>query len=878
MTQLNIKSLVNKMATPAKQALEAAAGQCVSHGHYTVEIEHWLLCLIEQSGEALNHLLNALGVQAETLSAALNAALEKFDRGNTRAPVLSPIILSVAKQAWLIASVELGLDRMSPAAVFVALMEDPAARRQIQESCPSLRALTADIVLSASAELAYQGDTPAPAPASGDGDHAQPYKSATKATALDQYTIDLTAQARAGKIDPVVGRDEEIRQCIDVLCRRRQNNPILTGEAGVGKTAVVEGFACRVAMGDVPPALKNVVVRTLDLGLLQAGASVKGEFENRLKGVIEAVQSAPNPIILFVDEAHTLIGAGGKEGQADAANLIKPALARGTLRTIAATTWAEYKKYFERDPALTRRFQVIQVQEPTPEVAMDMMRAISQSLRAHHGVRIAESAIQACVMLTARYMPNRQLPDKAVSVLDTACARVALSQGATPTAIETKQQRLAQIQLNLKALNQEHVATNALGDALQALQEEAAEIEAALAVLVLRHQQEKKMVAEISDMRTHLAENMAALDESARSDMQAQLADLQLRLDALQGEAPLVLPQVDQQAVAEVVARWTGVPVGKLMRDDIARTLTVTQTLQQRVIGQAPALAAIGQAIKTARAGLTDPRKPLGVFLMVGASGVGKTETALALAETLFGSEHSITSINMSEFKEAHKTSMLLGSPPGYVGYGEGGVLTEAVRRKPYSVILLDEMEKAHPSVQDVFYNLFDKGTIKDGEGRDIDFKNTLIIMTSNAAEAQIRALCETDETPPTVQTLETAIRPALLEYFKPAFLGRCQVIPYFPLSEGELKQICDLNLRRIARRVENHHRATFTYTPDVVNHIVERCTEVETGARNIEQILNKTVLPELATRCLAKIAEGEAIESVVLGVAASGELSYAVS
>lgn len=874
MSQLNIKSLVAKMAPPVKQALEAAAGQCVSQSHFTVELEHWLFCLIEQNPADLGALFTALDIHAETLSSQLTLAMEKFKTGNTRAPALSPNILAAAKQAWLVASVELSAGVITPNAVFVALMEDDTCRRQVQESCPCLRALTGPIAKAASAELALNAEVAQDGAMSPEAVKG----SASKTPALDQYTVDLTAQARAGKIDPVVGRDEEIRQCIDVLCRRRQNNPILTGEAGVGKTAVVEGFACRVAAGLVPPALQNVVVRTLDLGLLQAGASVKGEFENRLKGVIEEVQRSAQPIILFVDEAHTLIGAGGKEGQGDAANLIKPALARGTLRTIAATTWAEYKKYFERDPALTRRFQVVQVQEPTPEVAMDMMRAISESLRKHHGVRIAESAIQACVTLSARYMPNRQLPDKAVSVLDTACARVALSQGATPTDIETKQQRLAQIELNIKALTVEHAATNALGESLQALQDEAKEVQADLAALELRHQQEKELVKEIANLREALADNLAEMDESAQLDMQAQLADLQNRLEQTQGESPLVLSEVDQQAVAEVVGRWTGVPVGKLMSDEITRVLSVTETLQQRVIGQTQALDAIGQAIKTARAGLTDPRKPLGVFLMVGTSGVGKTETALALAENLFGSEHSITSINMSEFKEAHKTSMLLGSPPGYVGYGEGGVLTEAVRRKPYSVILLDEMEKAHPSVQDIFYNLFDKGTIKDGEGRDIDFKNTLIIMTSNAAEAEIRDICDAAESRPSAEDLQAAIRPALLKHFKPAFLGRSQVIPYFPLSESELKQICELSLSRLERRITSHHKASFSYTPGVVDHIVARCSEVETGARNIEQILSKTVLPELATRCLNRIADGELIKEIALDITPEGDVAYSVT
>jgi type VI secretion system protein VasG len=710
-------------------------------------------------------------------------------------------------------------------------------------------------------------------------------------TALAQFTIDLTQRARNGEIDPVLGRDAEVRQIVDILTRRRQNNPILTGEAGVGKTAVVEGFALRVAQGDVPPALQNIALRTLDLGLLQAGAGVKGEFENRLKSVIEEVKSSPKPIILFIDEAHTLIGAGGQAGQGDAANLLKPALARGELRTIAATTWAEYKKYFERDAALARRFQVVKVEEPTEAVAIEMMRGLVGTLEKHHGVRILDEAVVDSVRLSHRYIPGRQLPDKSVSLLDTACARVNMSQAAVPPEIEDRRRRLEQLEVESGILEREEVTGGGHATKLGEISELKEKVKAELADLEERWSKERELIDSVRDLRDKLetahgnandhrvAEDGAEKPEPAsEADIKAwltELADLNSQLSELQGEEPLLQVCVDGQAVAAVVATWTGIPVGRMVSNEIRQVLNIKQDLEKRIIGQSHALDAIAQAMRTSRAKLTDPRKPIGVFLFCGTSGVGKTETALSLAELLYGGEQNVTTINMSEFKEEHKVSTLMGSPPGYVGYGEGGVLTEAVRRRPYSVILFDEMEKAHPGVQDVFYQLFDKGMLRDGEGRDIDFKNTVIIMTSNAGTDTIAALCDDPETMPDEAGLAEALRPELLKVFKPAFLGRVTLVPYFPLSDDVLKGIVKLQLNRVATRVRENYKAAFEYDPALIDAIAERCKENESGARNIEHILSRTMLPEMSALFLERMAEGGDITDVRVSVDESGGFEY---
>ncbi|WP_370315733.1 type VI secretion system ATPase TssH, partial [Thalassolituus sp.] len=812
--------------------------------------------------------------------------IARFRSGSSRPAALAPTIVEAAKNAWMLASVDYGQPVVSSGHLLAALLLEDSTRRQLLESCPELKSIAPESIReTARAIFGTTGETDSlirgdesGAEVAGNGP-----VTASKTPALDKYTVNLTERAQNGQIDPVLGRDEEIRQCIDILTRRRQNNPIMTGEAGVGKTAVVEGFALRIAQGDVPDPLKGVAVRTLDLGLLQAGASVKGEFENRLKSVIEEVRASVTPIILFIDEAHTMIGAGGKEGQGDAANLLKPALARGELRTIAATTWAEYKKYFERDPALTRRFQVVKVEEPSEDKAIDMMRGIAESLQKHHKVRILDEAIVASVKLSHRYIPGRQLPDKSVSLLDTACARVALSQSSTPGAIEDAQRRIQRADTTIGKLEREAAATGEHTERLEALYAEKQEAETLLTTLKEQYEKESALISQIRECRDKIDQNFLAaegdkLSEADSDALKANLKALTAELAGIQGESPLMQANVDEQAIAEVIANWTGIPVGKMMSDQISAVQTLADRLGQRVIGQPHALEAVAQVIRTSRAGLTDPRKPMGVFLFCGTSGVGKTETALAVADELFGGEQNITTINMSEFKEEHKVSMLLGSPPGYVGYGEGGVLTEAARRKPYSVILLDEMEKAHPGVQDIFYNLFDKGTIKDGEGRDIDFKNTIIIMTSNAGEDAIRAIFNQVEEKPEPEVLLDNIRPYLLQHFKPAFMGRANTIAYYPLDDENLMKIAAINMRRIEKRLTEKYGAEFSYDEDVLINIVARCQESDTGARNIETILNRTVLPALASECLAKMAEGEEVTKVHIGATEDGDFTYQVS
>jgi type VI secretion system protein VasG len=741
-----------------------------------------------------------------------------------------------------------------------------------------------------------------------------------KSPNLDQFTINLTEKAKTGKIDPVLGRDFEIRQVVDILMRRRQNNPILTGEAGVGKTAVVEGFALRVAQGDVPPPLRNVIIRTLDLALLQAGAGVKGEFENRLKGLIEEVKASPIPIILFIDEAHTMIGAGGQAGQGDAANLLKPALARGELRTIAATTWSEYKKYFEKDPALARRFQVVKVEEPIETQCMTMLRGIVPSLEKHHKVRILDEGLTAAVHLSHRYLAGRQLPDKAVSILDTACARLALGQSATPPAIEDSVRQIDDLAVQQRILERELAVGTDHRERLQEIATKSAEIESHLAGLRTRFQKESGLVTTIRDLRSQLESAAASQNgnaaarteipgvatevsvatpaaaatapEAAASSatataveeapkpvdvaaVRSQLALAEAELAALQGETPMIRVAVDAQIVGEVISAWTGIPVGKMMKDEISTVLSLPKFLGQRVIGQLHALEIISQRISTARARLDDPNKPIGVFMLVGPSGVGKTETALALSDLLYGGERNLITINMSEFQEGHTVSTLKGSPPGYVGYGEGGVLTEAVRRRPYSVVLLDEVEKAHPDVLELFYQVFDKGNMEDGEGREIDFKNTIIILTSNAGTDILAKLCADPETMPGPEGLIKALKPELNKIFKPAFLGRMVLIPYLPIRDENLKQIIRLKLGKIQRRIHENHKIELTYDTALVDEVANRCTEVESGARNVDNILTNTLLPDISRQLLGRMAANEPMERIHVGIGADGAFEY---
>lgn len=880
MAAIDLKQLVGHLNDTCRRTLEAAAGITLSRTHYNVEIEHWLATLADRVDSDLSVILNHYEIEPGRFTAELNRSLEKLKTGNGRAPSLAPEIVELVKQAWLIASLEKGAARVRSGHLLWALLADDTLARRARDASNELMKISADqlkrdfdAVTASSAEAqeaglaAEAGEGGAPSAAGG-----SPHPGA--GGALDQFTADLTAQARAGKIDPILGRDAEIRQMIDILTRRRQNNPILTGEAGVGKTAVVEGFALRLAAGDVPPGLQGVTLRSLDLGLLQAGAGVKGEFENRLRGVIDEVKASPKPIIVFIDEAHQLIGAGGSAGQGDAANLLKPALARGELRTIAATTWGEYKKYFEKDAALTRRFQVVKVEEPTEPVATAMIRGLVDTLEKHHNVRILDQAVSEAVRLSARYIPARQLPDKAISLIDTACARVAMSQSGVPAPIEDRERRIGLIDTELGIVDREiadgenHVARR---EALLAEREQkVSELEA----LKQRFEQERTLATEMQELRGQIESGDCTLDKEA---LRTKLADATSALHALQGEEPLIHPVVDGQAVSEVVAGWTGIPTGRMQSNEIRTVLNLKSMMEERIIGQPHALEAVSEAIRTSRAGLTDPRKPVGAFLMVGTSGTGKTETALTLADLLYGGEQNMTTINMSEFKEEHKVSLLMGSPPGYVGYGEGGVLTEAVRRRPYSVILLDEMEKAHPGVQDIFFQVFDKGNMKDGEGRDIDFKNSVIIMTSNAGTELITELFADPATAPDAAALSEALMPELMRVFKPAFLGRVTLVPYFPLSPDIIKRIVRLQLNRVQRRVQESYSAEFGWDDSVVQTIADRCTETSSGARNVEKILSRTLLPQLSGEVLSRLADGGAIDTIHVGLNEDGSFSYQV-
>ncbi|HXB72170.1 MAG TPA: type VI secretion system ATPase TssH [Candidatus Acidoferrales bacterium] len=885
---LDYRSLIGKLNDSTRGAMEAAAGLCLSRTHYDVEIEHFLMKLLDASDGDFAAIAHHFGIDKSTAAKELTRSLDKLKSGNARTPALSPSLLKMMTEGWTIGSIDYGAGQVRTGFTILALVTNDELSRILREVSKELQKIQADAlhkdflqIVSSSAETAQAASLEQPAAAG-----QRPVGG--KTPNLDQYTVNLTENARHGKIDPVLARDVEIRQVVDILTRRRQNNPILVGEAGVGKTAVVEGFALRIAQGDVPPVLKNVTVRTLDLALLQAGAGVKGEFENRLKGLINEVKSSAIPIILFIDEAHTMIGAGGQAGQNDAANLLKPALARGELRTIAATTWSEYKKYFEKDPALARRFQLVKVEEPTETQCALMMRGVVPTLENHHNVRILDEGLLASVRLSHRYLPDRQLPDKAISVLDTACARLALGQNSIPPALEDANRTLEDLAVQTRILERESAVGADHAERLTGIAENRAATEAHLKELTARWDVERDLVNRIREMRLQLeagsgapAQTQSAGGASAPAralDLEAaraELANLNAELDALQGETPLLRVCVDAQIVGEVVSGWTGIPVGKMLKDEIAAVLSMEAHLGARVIGQDHALGAISQRIRTARAGLDDPGKPVGVFLLVGPSGVGKTETALAISDLLYGGERNVISINMSEFQEAHTVSSLKGSPPGYVGYGEGGVLTEAVRRRPYSVVLLDEVEKAHPDVLELFFQVFDKGQMEDGEGREIDFKNTIIILTSNAGTDTLMKLTADPETMPSSEGLAKALKPELDKVFKPAFLGRLVIIPYFPVRDEALAQIIRLKLGKIVRRLQGTHRIRLEFGEDLVDAVAKRCTEVESGARNVDNILTNTLLPEISKRILAGIAEGARIDCVRVGIGEDGSFVY---
>ncbi|MDQ1763252.1 type VI secretion system ATPase TssH [Achromobacter aegrifaciens] len=891
-----LKTLIGKLNQTCRQAAERAASLCMAQGHYEVDLEHLFLALLEKPASDFSIVARRSGIEASVLEADLNAEIRGFKNGNTRTPVFSPHLPRLFEHAWLIASLDTQTTRIRSGHLLLALLTEPDLAQLARRGSRLFESFRLDelkhdfAALTAGSEEAGQsvalGDSPA-ADAAQDG--AAPAAGLSKTPALDQYTANLTERAREGKIDPVIGRDAEIRQMIDILTRRRQNNPILTGEAGVGKTAVVEGLALRIVAGDVPPALAGVALRTLDMGLLQAGASVKGEFENRLKNVIDEVKQSSTPIILFIDEAHTMIGAGGQAGQNDAANLLKPALARGELRTIAATTWSEYKKYFEKDAALARRFQVVKVEEPSEELAASMLRGMAPLMEQHFGVRVLDEAIVAAARLSHRYISGRQLPDKAVSVLDTACARVALGRSATPALIDDARHRLARLETERAALRREAAAGAAQSARLRELDQEMDATRAALTDAEARLEQESELVRQIHALReeleaagTDVTPEPAGKRRSGKAAEpvtpgQAQLAGLQQQLRALQGEAPLVPAFVDAQVIAEIVSAWTGIPLGRMVNDEIRTVLELQPLLAERVIGQDHALHAIAQRVRTARAGLEDPNKPKGVFLFIGPSGVGKTETALAVADVLYGGERKLVTINMSEYQEAHSVSGLKGSPPGYVGYGEGGVLTETVRRQPYSVVLLDEIEKAHPDVLELFFQVFDKGVMDDAEGREIDFRNTLIILTSNVGSSAIMQAClnKSAEERPDPEALQELLAPQLYKAFKPAFLGRMKTIAYYPVDDDALARIIGLKLGRIAQRVQANHRAVFEWDEALVEAVLARCTEVDTGARNVDHILNGTLLPQIAEQVLGRMAQGEAIARIRVTAGKNGDFRY---
>lgn len=882
---INLKTLIGKLNATCREAAERAANLSMAQGHHEVDLEHLFLALLEQPRSDFVLVVRRSGIALERLEQDLGQEVSRFRTGNGRTPVFSRHLPELFEHAWLLASLDAGTTRIRSGHLLLALLTHPGLSQLAHRGSGQFARIRRDDLkhdfdaLTAGSEEGGQAVALADGARAGEeegGNAMQPGQGGLSRTpALQQFTTNLTQRARDGHIDPVIGRDAEIRRLIDILMRRRQNNPILTGEAGVGKTAVVEGLALRLAGGDVPGALLGVELHVLDMGLLQAGASVKGEFENRLRNVIDEVTRSPHPIILFIDEAHTMIGAGGQAGQNDAANLLKPALARGELRTIAATTWAEYKKYFEKDTALARRFQVVKVEEPSEELAAAMLRGMVPLMEQHFGVRVLDEAVTEAVRLSHRYISGRQLPDKAVGVLDTACASVALGQSATPAIIEDARRRLERLGAEIGALERETgISASAHGERLEELRRQQDRSRQVLADSEARLERETRLAASITELRSRMEEEPG--DRSRQAELERMLGELRV----LQGESPLVPLQVDGNVIAGIVSAWTGIPLGRMVKDEIRTVRNLRGLLAERVIGQDHALEAIAQRVRTATAGLADPGKPRGVFMFVGPSGVGKTETALALADILYGGERKLVTINMSEYQEAHSVSGLKGSPPGYVGYGEGGVLTEAVRRSPYSVVLLDEVEKAHPDVLEMFFQVFDKGEMDDAEGRSVDFRNTLIILTSNAGSSQIMQACLDRPAAeiPDGEALGEALRPVLMQHFKPAFLGRLKVVPYYPVSDDVLGRIIELKLERIRDRVAGNHKAVFGWDRSLVDAVLARCTEVDSGARNVDHILNGTLLPEIAGSVLASMADGSRIGRIDVSAGGNGRFEYRVA
>jgi type VI secretion system protein VasG len=894
MPDISRSALFGKLNPTAYQAIEGATVFCKLRGNPYVELQHWLYQILNAQDSDLHRIVKHFEIDGAVLVAEITQALDRLPRGASSVTDLSSFVESAVERGWVYGSLMFGDQQVRTGYLLIGLLKTPSLRNTLTAIAKQFDRVKVDALCEDFAKITHgspeQSQTAIDGSAApGETSNAIAPAAMGKQEALKRFTTDLTEQARGGKMDPIVGRDDEIRQVVDILMRRRQNNPILVGEAGVGKTAVVEGFAQRIARGDVPPSLQDVSLHVLDVGLLQAGASMKGEFEQRLRSVIDEVQASTQPIILFIDETHTLVGAGGAAGTGDAANLLKPALARGQLRTIGATTFAEYKKYIEKDPALTRRFQSVQIDEPSEVKATLMMRGVASTMERHHKVQILDEALEAAVKLSHRYITARQLPDKAVSLLDTACARVAVSLHATPAEVDDAAKRIEALETELRIIGRE----NAIG--IDTVQREANAQEALIterarhAGLKTRWDEEKALVDQLLTLRAKLRDGAKpvegtgssleaaaaavtpSLSDDERSTTLTELHRVQSALTQLQGESPLILPTVDHQAVASVVADWTGIPVGRMASNELANVLNIAKNLGTRVIGQDHAMEMIAKRIQTSRAGLDNPSKPIGVFMLAGTSGVGKTETALALAEAMYGGEQNLITINMSEFQEAHTVSTLKGAPPGYVGYGEGGVLTEAVRRKPYSVVLLDEVEKAHPDVHEMFFQVFDKGFMEDGEGRFIDFKNTLILLTTNAGTELIASMCQDPELMPDANALAKSLREPLLKVFPPALLGRLVVVPYFPLSDAMLGSIVKLQLARIQKRVQARYNVPFTVSDEVTQLVVSRCTESESGGRMIDAILTNTMLPDISREFLNRMVVGQAITGVNVGVKDGG-------
>jgi len=883
MSEISRTALFGKLGPVAYRAIESATLFCKMRGNPYVELTHWLHQMLQQSDTDLHRILKHYALDAAPLARDLTASLDRLPRGASAVSDLAVQVEESVERGWVYASLLYNEQKVRTGHLVIGWLKTPSLRNYMNAVSSQFARIKPDDlsdnfakITDGSPEALDAKAAASAAVAAGDGSPAP--AALGKQEALARFSIDLTERARSGEMDPIVGRDEEIRQLIQILMRRRQNNPILAGEAGVGKTAVVEGFAQRIASGDVPPSLQGVTLRALDIGLLSAGASMKGEFEQRLRQVIDEVQASTKPIILFIDEAHTLVGAGGAQGTGDAANLLKPALARGKLRTVAATTWAEYKKYFEADPALTRRFQVVQIQEPEVAKALQMLRGTATTLEKHHRVQLLDEALDAAVKLSKRFIPDRQLPDKAVSLLDTACARVAVSQHGVPPEVEDCRRHIEALETELAIIQREAAVgievKGRLEETTQALADERARKER----LEARWKSEKALVDRVLAIRAELRQAGAPADVERAKDappplvtesvdrdkLMREQSGLLAELAQLQGESPMILPTVDQQAVATVVSDWTGIPTGRMVKDEITTVLGLAKHLGNRVIGQDHALEMLASRVQTARAGLENPEKPIGVFMLAGPSGVGKTETALTLAEALYGGEQNLITINMSEFQEAHTVSTLKGAPPGYVGYGEGGVLTEAVRRRPYSVVLLDEVEKAHPDVHEIFFQVFDKGWMEDGQGTRIDFKNTVILLTSNVGSDTIMQASARPDRPAPEQIRE-AIRPELLKAFPAALLGRIVVIPYYPLSDELLGSIVELQLGRITKRVRERYSVPFQYDPSVVQLITKRCTEVESGGRMIDAVLTNTLLPEISRELLLRTLDGRPIHKVAV-------------